>query len=100
MKIGLVVGNPRAGYRTLEAATRVAERLAGRPADLIVDLAEVGPALLEAADPAGPDTVASVCEMDLLVVASPTYKATYTGLLKVFLDLFSAVAVAPTIRAW
>ena len=31
-----------------------------------------------------------VTSADLLVVASPTYKATYTGLLKLFLDQFGA----------
>ena len=31
---------------------------------------------------------------DLLVVASPTYKATYTGLLKLFLDRFGAGSLA------
>ena len=33
---------------------------------------------------------------DLVVVASPTYKATYTGLLKVFLDRFPAGAACAT----
>ena len=31
---------------------------------------------------------------DLLVVASPTYKGSYTGLLKLFLDLFGADELA------
>ena len=35
------------------------------------------------------DLVARVGEADLVVVASPTYKGTYTGLLKLFLDRFA-----------
>ena len=35
------------------------------------------------------ELVAEVGAADLVVVASPTYKATYTGLLKLFLDRFS-----------
>ena len=37
---------------------------------------------------------ASVAESDLVVFASPTYKATYTGLLKAFLDRYPANGLA------
>ena len=36
--------------------------------------------------PTAREALATVAESDVLVVASPTYKATYTGLLKLFLD--------------
>jgi len=36
------------------------------------------------------DLVTRLAAADLVVVASPTYKATYTGLLKLFLDRFGA----------
>lgn len=84
----VVVGNPKAGSRTLAAATRLARELAGEP-DLVVDLAEVGPALLDWSDPTVASLVEQVGAADLVVVASPTYKGTYTGLLKVFLDRFA-----------
>jgi NADPH-dependent FMN reductase len=82
VSVAVVVGNPKLRSRTYEAAHIVAERLAGRPADLSIDLAELGPALLDWSDPGVAELVAAVQASDLVVVASPTYKATYTGLLK------------------
>lgn len=38
--------------------------------------------------------VATVQESALVIVASPTYKATYTGLLKLFLDRFPGGSLA------
>jgi FMN reductase len=84
----VVVGNPKPRSRTLAAATRVAGELAGEP-DLVIDLATLGPAVLDWSDPTVTDLVKQVGEADVAVFASPTYKATYTGLLKVFLDRFA-----------
>ena len=86
--VAVVVGNPKPQSRTLAAATYVAQELVGHP-DLVVDLAELGPALLDWADPDVTDLVKQVGAADLVVVASPTYKAAYTGLLKLFLDRFA-----------
>jgi FMN reductase len=90
----VVVGNPKPRSRTYQAAVLVAEKLGSRPADLVVDLVDLGPALLqqESADLA--QTVAAVQSSSLVVVASPTYKASYTGLLKLFLDRMGAGALA------
>ena len=82
----VLVGNPKPGSRTLSAAVSLARRVTGTDPDLVVDLAEVGPGLLAWGDPTVAGRVAQVCAADLLVVASPTYKATFTGLLKLFLD--------------
>jgi FMN reductase len=90
----VVVGNPKAASRTLEAASKVAERLGGAPPDLILDLVELGPGLLGWGDEAVGRAVAQVQEASWVVVASPTYKATYTGLLKLFLDQFAAGSLA------
>lgn len=86
--VAVVVGNPKPASRTLTAATHVAERLAG-PADLVVDLATLGAELLDWGSPAVSSLVGQVGDADLVVVASPTYKGTYTGLLKLFLDRFA-----------
>ena len=86
--IAVVVGNPKPQSRTLAAATYLARELAGEP-DLVVDLADLGPALLDWSDPDVTDLVKQVGAADLVVVASPTYKAAYTGLLKLFLDRFA-----------
>lgn len=90
MTAAVVVGNPRPGSRTLRAATYLAEELTGTAPDLVVDLATLGPALLDATDAEVTDAVKQVGAADLVVVASPTYKGAYTGLLKVFLDRFAA----------
>jgi FMN reductase len=67
----------------------LATQLAGAEPDLVVDLAELGPALLDWSDPGVADLVEQVGAAELVVVASPTYKGTYTGLLKLFLDRFA-----------
>jgi FMN reductase len=96
MTVAVVVGNPKPRSRTYQAAQLVAERLAGRPADLSIDLTDLGPALLDWADPAVAELVAAVQAADLVVVASPTYKGSYTGLLKLFLDRFGAASMTGT----
>jgi len=85
----VIVGNPKPASRTLEAATYVARELGGAEPDLVVDLATLGPAVLDWADPQVGDLVNQVGLADLVVVASPTYKGTYAGLLKLFLDRFA-----------
>src|SRR5215212_9117251 len=97
MTTAVVVGNPNPASRTLDAATKVAERLGGRPADVVLDLVELGPRLLGWGDEAVGRAVAQVQEADWVVIASPTYKATYTGLLKLFLDQFAAGSLAGVI---
>ena len=90
MNVVAVVGNPKPASRTRGAAELVAERLAGAPPTTIIELAELGPALLARGDPAVATAKRAVLDADLVVFASPTYKATYTGLLKLFLDQFAA----------
>lgn len=90
MIAAVVVGNPKPQSRTLQAAQLVVERLTGRPADLTLDLVDFGAALLDwTAEPVAV-AVEQVRAVNLLVVASPTYKGTFTGLLKLFLDRFSS----------
>jgi FMN reductase len=95
----VVVGNPRLGSRTRQAAELVVERLTGEPPHRVIELAELGPALLSWDDPAVAEAKQTVLDADLLVVASPVFKASFTGLLKLFLDHFDAGALAgkPTV---
>jgi FMN reductase len=92
--VGVVVGNPKARSRTLDVAERVASA-AARATDLeaaariTVDLAELGPQLFDWGSSEVRGAVESIRTCSLVVVASPTYKASYTGLLKSFLDWFS-----------
>jgi FMN reductase len=89
-RTAVVVGNPKPRSRTLAAATTVARGLTDTDPDLVVDLAELGPALLDRQDASITALAEDIGSADLVVVASPTYKATYTGLLKLFLDRFAA----------
>jgi FMN reductase len=89
----VVVGNPKAGSRTrtvgVAAATAVLD-LAGPPAGTVevIELAELTGGLFAWGDPAVQAAKDAVLASDLLIVASPVYKASYTGLLKAFLDRF------------
>jgi FMN reductase len=94
VNVTVVVGNPKPRSRTFEAAHLVAEKLAGQPADLSIDLTDLGAALLDWSSTQVADLVTAVKTSDLVVFASPTYKATYTGLLKLFLDRISGGALA------
>jgi FMN reductase len=92
--VGLVVGNPKAQSRTLALAMQVAAAAAeaagleaGDP--LIIDLAPFGPRLFDWSSSDVREAVNAIRSCALVVVASPTYKASYTGLLKSFLDWFS-----------
>ncbi|WP_217613956.1 NAD(P)H-dependent oxidoreductase [Cellulomonas sp. GbtcB1] len=97
-----VSGNPRAGSRTLGAARAAAERLAAltsadraTPAAVeVVDLATLAGELLAPAHPAADAALARVAAADVAVVATPVYKASYTGLLKAFLDLYGPDGLA------
>jgi FMN reductase len=81
-----VVGNPKPHSRTRSAAELVVERLTGAPPDRVVDVIDLGAGLLGWGDPAVGEAVDALRAAEVAVVASPTYKATYTGLLKLFLD--------------
>lgn len=89
-RIAVVVGNPKPASRTLAAATYLARELGGAEPDLVVDLGTLGAELLDWSSERVAQLVAEISAADLVVVASPTYKASYTGLLKLFLDRFGA----------
>ena len=86
MRTAVIVGNPKAKSRTLEAGVLVAKKLTGTEPDLTLDLIELGPALLEWGNAKLNAAIEEVRRCNVVVVASPTFKATYTGLLKLFLD--------------
>ncbi len=86
MKVAVVVGNPKPRSRTLEAATELAARLGGERPELVIDVVDLGAGLLGWGDEAVGAAVAGVRSAGAVVVASPTFKASYTGILKLFLD--------------
>jgi FMN reductase len=85
LRTAVVVGNPKPRSRTLASAIHVARELTGEP-DLVVDLADLGGAVLDLHDEHVSRLVKDVVGCDVVVFASPTYKAAITGLLKAFLD--------------
>ncbi|WP_131739142.1 NADPH-dependent FMN reductase [Actinomadura roseirufa] len=98
----VLVGNPRAQSRTLQVALRAAEAVAARagltvPASA-VDLSVLAPDLFGAVPSAAfQEALDAVVGADVLLVASPTYKGTYTGLLKAFLDRLPGGSLASTV---
>jgi FMN reductase len=99
LSVASVVGNPRPESRTHGLARTLAAEI-GRVLDsaavMEIDLAAFGPRVLDPTD--GPVTAAVevVLSADVLVVASPTYKATYSGLVKAFLDRLGTGSLAGT----
>jgi FMN reductase len=96
VSIAVVVGNPKPGSRTLGVATAVARRIAadlGEPEVRALDLVQLGPQLLEFGNASVAAEVRRVQEAALTVFASPTFKASFTGLLKLFFDQISAGAL-------
>jgi FMN reductase len=94
--VGLV-GNPRPQSRTHSLArtlTREIARVLGPARVTEVDLAPFGPRVLDPSDEAAGAAVDEILGADVLVVASPTYKAAYSGLLKSFLDRFGTGSLA------
>ena len=89
VRAAVLVGNPKAGSRTLAAAMHLSRALVGEP-ELVVDLAELGGAVLDLRDAEVTRLVEQVASHEVVVVACPTYKAALTGLLKAFLDRFPA----------
>jgi len=94
MKTAVVVGNPKAKSRTLDAGILVAQKLTGGAPDVVIDVIELGAGLLGFGDPKVDAAIKDVLSSNVVIVASPTFKATYTGLLKIFLDQFPADSLA------
>jgi FMN reductase len=101
-RTAVLVGNPKPRSRTWALARAVAAHLLGCTVDeadarlSTVDLGAI------AADPlsrgeAWSAALAAIPTATLLVVATPTYRGAYTGLLKLFADDLPARALADTV---
>jgi FMN reductase len=95
-----VVGNPRPESRTHALCRTLTAQLAAAAPEGAetreVDLAALGHRVLDPSDPEASTAVETVLAASALVLASPTYKATYSGLLKAFLDRIGTGALAGT----
>jgi len=89
-RVVAISGSPRAPSKSNALAEMLLRQLAGAGCETeVVDVA-VLPAealLARAADPALDAALASVGRADIVVAASPTYRALYTGALKCLFDL-------------
>jgi FMN reductase len=93
----VISGHPRPGSRTLRLATELGGRIAksrGNAPFVTVDVAELGSGLLATADEATARALLEVQDATLLIVATPTYRGTFSGALKVLLDQLPANALA------
>lgn len=91
LNVVAVSGNPRPGSRTLGAAEAAARRIeellvADAAQTTTIDLAGLAPELFAAERPATQAALRRLAGASVAVVATPVYKASYTGLLKTFLD--------------
>jgi len=96
LKVAVVVGNPKPRSRTRRVAEMLVEKLLS-PGSFeleVVDLADHAGEIFAWPSERMAALNASVAQADLVVFASPTYKATYTGLLKAFLDRYPANGLA------
>jgi FMN reductase len=94
MGLGVVVGNLKAGSRTLDAAVTLARKLGGEEPSFVIDVVTLGAGLLALGDKSVEEARDRVMRAQQIVVASPTYKATYSGVLKTFLDQFPTDGLA------
>jgi FMN reductase len=106
MRIAVVTGNPKPASRTHGVALAVAgalgdaligaDALASGP-HLVIDLSEHAASLFDPAAAELSRLTAEVAAADIAIFASPTYKASYTGMLKAFLDRYGSNGLAGTI---
>lgn len=99
-KIIALVGSPTPSSRTRSLATQVLERITHEigAAGRVIDVAELVPHLMVRnrgeAPPVLEEALRAVEEADFLLVASPVYKGSYTGLFKHFIDLVDYKSLA------
>ena len=92
LEVAIVVGNPKPGSRTAQIARRIVETLfdSSKARVEMIELSSHAPNLLLGPSPILEELTNRVASSDLAVFASPTYKATYTALLKAFLDRYGS----------
>ena len=103
MQVSIVIGNPKAAGRTTRVAKTICEHLVEfvQSEDEIevniIELADVAGRLFEWEDKELTELSQKVASSDLVIVACPVYKASYTGLLKAFLDRYNTHGMAGTV---
>lgn len=94
MKITMLSGNPSPGGRTtllgMEVASALASLVGASGPSTPIELSQHTDGLFKWGDADLAALVADVGNSDFIVIATPTYKASFTGLLKSFLDQYGA----------
>jgi FMN reductase len=97
MTVLLIAGSPSAPSRSAALLEAVGERLARRGARIerlaVRELPAQALLTAEWEHPAVERAIAQVAQARAVVVATPIYKAAYSGALKIFLDLLSQTAL-------
>src|SRR5690349_7660695 len=92
-----VAGNPRPGSRTLNVVERtggaVATALNGQ-FDGAIDLISLKNEIFDFGAPGVARALEAMMRADVLVIGSPVFKASYTGVLKAFCDHIAAGQLA------
>lgn len=96
LKAVIVVGNPKPKSRTLRVAKTLVEKLLtpGTYELEIIDLADHLDEIFAWPSDKMAALNEQVANSDLAIFASPTYKASFTGLIKAFLDRYPANGLA------
>ncbi len=97
MTVLLIAGSPSDRSRTAALLDAVGQRLKFRGAQTktlrIRDLPPQALLLADFGNPALVSATVQVAQADVIVVATPVYKAAYSGVLKVFLDVLPQTAL-------
>ena len=97
MSVLLIAGSPSDRSRTAALLDAVGQRLKFRGAQTktlrIRDLPPQALLLADFGNPALVSATVQVAQADVIVVATPVYKAAYSGVLKVFLDVLPQTAL-------
>src|SRR5262245_61197686 len=96
MSVLLIAGSPSERSRSAALLDRVGRLLAGRGAWVnrlsVRDLPPQALLLADLGHPAVQDAARQVAEAQAIVVATPVYKAAYSGVLKLLLDVLAQTA--------
>lgn len=97
MSVLLIAGSPSERSRTAALLEATGQRLEGRGVQVKrLRVRDLNPQALLLADFGHPSVLAAqelVAQASVLVVATPVYKAAYSGILKVFLDVLPQTAL-------
>ncbi len=103
MQVSVIIGNPNPGGRTTRLAEATAKHAveaigaADRATIELIELATVANRLFSWEDEELAALNQQVANSQLIIPACPVYKASYTGLLKAFLDRYSNNGLAGTV---